>query len=56
MKLLQFILFSFFFIGLLSCGREGEPAVTDALTITEKDNSRMVSFKGRSIDLTPFVE
>ena len=32
MKLLQFILFSFFFIGLLSCGREGEPAVTDALT------------------------
>ena len=56
MKLLKFILLNLFFVGILSCGGETEPAVTDAPTTTEKDNSRMVSFKGRTIDLTPYVE
>lgn len=39
----------------MSCGGEGEPAQINT-SPTEKDNSRMVSFKGRSIDLTPYVE
>lgn len=56
MKLIQFILLSFFFVGLLGCEGEGEPTVTENSATTEKGNSRMVSFKGRAIDLTPYVE
>lgn len=55
MKLLKYLFVSFCFVGLLSCGGEVAPAETNT-TIEEPDNSRIVSFKGRSIDLTPYVE
>lgn len=54
MKLLKLLLIIFCFVGLLSCGGEVAPAETNITT--EKDNSRMVSFKGRTIDLTPYIE
>ena len=55
MKSLKYLILSLLVIGMMSCSGEGETASNDTST-TEIDSSRMVSFKGRTIDLTPYVE
>jgi dipeptidyl aminopeptidase/acylaminoacyl peptidase len=53
MKNLKYFFLTILLAGLMSCG--GDTAQVDT-TLTEEDNSRMVSFKGRTIDLTPYIE
>ena len=54
MKIQHFIVLIFLAIGLTQCSSES--TTTTNVNTSSTNNSRMVTFKGRNIDLTPYVE
>lgn len=52
MKSLKYLFALLLFVGLVACTSENQAEEP----VPEVDDSRMVSFKGRTIDLTPYIE